>query len=122
MLISDVEGWRLWGPRRRCGRDLDGEYRSAEVVVRRDDVSAVLLHDAVGNGQPESGAFSDVLGGKNGSKMCETTSGRTPSPVSRTDTTTRFPEGDTAVVISIRPGRPDATIACSAFVTILRNT
>ena len=43
-------------------------------------------------------------------------------PVSRTVATIRSPDGATAVVISIRPAVPVAAIACSAFITMFRNT
>ncbi len=45
-----------------------------------------------------------------------------PAPVSRTVATMRSPEAAVRVAISIRPGFPVDAIACSAFITMLRNT
>ena len=108
---------------RRRDRQFDGEDRAAVRMVGGDDLPAVLLHDAVGDRQPEPGALADFL---RRVERLENPRQRVlrecPSPVSRTVATIRSPAASTAVVTSMRPAAPVAAIACSAFITMFRNT
>src|SRR6478609_5800606 len=49
---------------RRLDRKKDGEGRTLAHFGMHLDPPAVLLHDLVGDRQPQSGALTDLLGGK----------------------------------------------------------
>src|SRR5262249_56313200 len=51
--------------RRRGGGQLDGEDGPSRFALA-GETTTVLLHNAVGDGQPESGAFTHLLRGEEG--------------------------------------------------------
>ena len=84
-------------------------------MICGDDLAAVLLNDAVRDGQPEAGPFPDFL---RRVERLENTRQR----FLRTVAMILSPDADTEVATSIRPFLPVAAIACSAFMTMFTNT
>ena len=86
-------------------RQLDGEHGAALRMIRGDDLPAVLLHDAVGDGQPEAGALARLLSSCRTARRCATARRREcRCRVSRTVATIAIARRRDAVVISMRPG------------------
>src|SRR5581483_9775015 len=61
-VVRNVSSIMRSAPRRRHRWKLDREDRAALGVITSGNVTAVLLHDAVGDREPQPGAFADFLG------------------------------------------------------------
>ena len=109
--------------RRRCAGSSTVNTAPPSGWFAADDLPAVLLDDAVGDRQPEAGALADLL--RRVERLEDArqrvSRGMPVAGVAHGRRTMRSPSA-TVVVISMRPGRPVAAIACSAFITMLRNT
>src|SRR5712671_5441421 len=60
-VVRNVSSIMRQRPDWRRGRQFDGEHRAAFGVIGGNDLAAVLLHDAVGDGQAKTSAFSNFL-------------------------------------------------------------